>query len=92
MAELIGVVGKSGSGKTRSLMGLDPKETLIISVSGKKIPMKGFRKLYTPLDETPEGAGKTGNYYKTSNADKIIQILNLVNKVRTDIKNVVLDD
>ena len=52
--------------------------------------MKGFRTHYTPLDE--ENGGKTGNYYKTSNADKIIQILNLVNTVRTDIKNVVLDD
>lgn len=90
MSELIAAVGKSGSGKTRSLMGLNPKETLIISVSGKKIPMKGFKALYTPLDEA--NGGKTGNYYQTSKADKIIQILNLVNTVRTDIKNVVLDD
>lgn len=90
MSELIGIVGRSGTGKTRSIQGLDPKETLIISVSGKAIPMRDFAKLYTPLDE--KNGGKTGNYYKTSNADKIIQILNLVATQRTDIKNVVIDD
>lgn len=90
MAELIGIVGRSGSGKTRSIQGLDPKETLIISVSGKSIPMKGFRKHYTPLSK--DDGGKTGNYYKTSNADEMVSILNLVNKTRKDIKNVVIDD
>jgi len=90
MAECIGVVGRSGTGKTRSVQGLDPKETLIISVSGKKIPMKGFAKLYTPLDE--ENGGATGNFYKTKSADAIIQILNLVDKKRPDIKNIVIDD
>lgn len=90
MAECIGVVGRSGTGKTRAIQGLDPKETLIISVSGKAIPMKGFRKLYTPLDE--KNGGKTGNYYKTKSADSIIQILSLVDKNRPDIKNIVIDD
>ncbi len=90
MAEVVGVVGRSGTGKTRSIQGLEPKETLIISVSGKAIPMKGFKKLYTPLDEANQG--KTGNYYKTAKADKIIQILNLVDKSRPDIKNIVVDD
>lgn len=92
MAEIIGIVGRSGTGKTRSVQGLDPKETLIISISGKKIPMKGFNKLYTPLDDSKEGAGKTGNYYKTKNADMVVQILNLVDKHRPDIKNIVIDD
>ena len=74
-------------------MGLNPKETLIISVSGKKIPMKGFSKHYTPLDATPgPNAGKTGNFFKTSKSAEIIQILNLVNTVRLDIKNVVMED
>ena len=88
MAELIGVVGRSGTGKTRSVQGLDPKETLIISISGKAIPMKGFKKLYVPLSED----GSTGNYYKTSDANQIIAVLKLVDSVRKDIKNVVLDD
>lgn len=90
MSELVGIVGRSATGKTRSIQGLNPKETLVISVSGKAIPMKGFKKLYTPLDESNKGA--TGNYYKTSNADKIVQILNLVDRSRPDIKNIVIDD
>lgn len=89
MAELIGIVGRSGTGKTRSIQGLDSKETLIISISGKAIPMKGFRKHYTPLTkENP----KEGNYYKTTKATDIIGILKLVDKSRPDIKNIVIDD
>lgn len=88
MAELVAIVGRSGSGKTRSIMGLEPKETLLISVSGKKIPMKGFKDKYENLSKD----GKTGNYYKTKDSSEIIQILNLVNKSRLDIKNVVIDD
>lgn len=88
MSELVAVVGRSGTGKTRAIKGLDPKKTLLISVSGKKIPMKGFKSLYTQLSDD----GKTGNYYKTSNADRIIQILNLVDTSRPDITNIVIDD
>jgi ABC-type lipoprotein export system ATPase subunit len=88
MAEVIAVVGDSGSGKTRSLIGLDPKETLLISVAGKKIPMKGFGKNYTPLSKD----GSEGNYIRTKDSNVIIQILNLVESKRTDIKNIVIDD
>lgn len=88
MSELIAVVGRSGSGKTRSIIGLDPSETLLISIAGKKIPMKGFTSKYQQLSKD----GKTGNYYKTKNASEIVQILNLVDKSRTDIKNIVIDD
>jgi hypothetical protein len=88
MAELVAVVGRSGTGKTRSIAGLDPKETLIVSVSGKAIPMKGFKKLYTPLSDD----GKTGNYLKTSDSNKIQQLLGLVDKTRLDIKHIVFDD
>ena len=60
MAEMIAVVGQSGSGKTRGIVGLDPKETMIISVSGKALPFKGWKTKYPPLlQATPE----KGNYY-----------------------------
>ena len=35
MADLIAVVGNSGSGKSTSLENLDPKETFIINVAGE---------------------------------------------------------
>lgn len=89
MAELIGIVGRSGTGKSTSIEGLDPKDSFILSVSGKALPFKGWKKNYTPLDMK---TGKTGNYYKTSNPKSIIQTMNLINKDRTEIKNLVLDD
>ena len=88
MAELVAVVGRSSTGKTRSVIGLDSSETLIVSVSGKAIPMKGFKKLYTPLSAD----GSTGNYIKTSDSNKVQQLLSLVDKKRHDIKVVVFDD
>jgi hypothetical protein len=88
MAELVAVVGRSSTGKTRSVIGLDSSETLIVSVSGKAIPMKGFKKLYTPLSAD----GSTGNYIKTSDSNKLQQLLSLVDKKRHDIKVVVFDD
>lgn len=41
MAELIGIVGNSGSGKSTSLRNLDPKTTFIINVAGECLPIFG---------------------------------------------------
>ena len=55
MADLIAVVGASGSGKSTSLRNLDPETTFIINVAGKPLPFKGFRKNYKQY-----GIGKKG--------------------------------
>ena len=41
MAIPVLVIGKSGSGKSASMMNLNPKETALISVLGKPLPFKG---------------------------------------------------
>jgi len=41
MADLIGVVGNAGSGKSTSMRNLNPKTTFIINVAGKPLPFKG---------------------------------------------------
>lgn len=41
MAEIIYIYGKSGSGKSRSLINLDPEEYLFVNVTGKRLPFKG---------------------------------------------------
>lgn len=92
MAELVAIVGPSGSGKSTSLRNLDPKETFIISVTGKPLPFKGFKSKYTPLKQDPETKKWEGNYYIASNVDKIGTVLKLVNKAMPHIKTVVLDD
>jgi len=94
MSELIGVVGGTGTGKSTavlgneqlSIKGLDPKETVIINVSGKPLPKKGWKKLYT------EFKGETGNYLVTDNSAKIMKALEFINKNRPEITVIVIDD
>lgn len=98
MANGIAVVGDSGSGKSTSMgqneslgiIGLNPKETFIINVKGKSLPMKGWKNLYTPIDITKPPT--EGNYLATTNPELIIKTLNFINANRPEIKNVVLDD
>lgn len=88
MANLIAIVGNSGSGKSTSLRTLDPKETFIINVASKPLPFKGWKTNYTTWDkEHPEG-----NFVNTSNVDTIGKILTYINGKRSEIKNVVLED
>jgi len=83
MSEVIAIVGKSGTGKSTSVEGLNNKETYIISVAGKSLPIKGFKKLYNE---------KLKNYVETHNWKVINQILEGINQDRKDIKNIVIDD
>ena len=46
MANAVILLGKSGTGKSSSIKGLDPKETVILNVLGKKLPFKGSSSLY----------------------------------------------
>ena len=88
MANLIAVVGASGSGKSSSLRTLKPEETFIINVASKPLPFKGWRSKYTIWNkENPDG-----NYINTSNVTTIGQILNYINLKRPEIKNVIIDD
>lgn len=104
MAELIAIVGASGSGKSTSIgkndvlgiKGLNPKETFIINIAGKPLPIKGFKKDYkqfkNPAD-TPDG-----NLYspttdkKSTMGEKIARTIEYVNANRPEIKNILVDD
>jgi hypothetical protein len=79
------IIGKSGTGKTRSIVGLNPKETFLVNVIGKDLPIKGWRKNYTPYT-----TGK-GNMLISDDYATITSVLeNLKN--RKEIKYVVIDD
>ncbi len=90
----IAVVGYSGTGKSTSygqfpeigIKGLNPKETVVINVSGKDLPFKGWNKLYTGK------ISEKGNYLETSNADSIAKGIRYINENRTDIKSIIIDD
>lgn len=88
MANLIAIVGASGTGKSSSLRNLDSTKTFIINVASKPLPFKGWRSKYTIWNkENP-----TGNYINTSNVQVIGQILNYINTKRPEIKNVIIED
>lgn len=92
MADLIAVVGASGSGKSTSLRNLDPETTFIINVAGKPLPFKGFKKNYKQLVQNPETKKFEGNLYNTSDVAKIGQVLRVIDKTRPEIRTVVIED
>lgn len=88
MANLIAIVGNSGSGKSTSLRTLNPSETFIVNVASKPLPFKGWKSHYSAWNkENP-----SGNFVNTSNVEDIAKILNYINTKRTEIKNVVIED
>lgn len=97
MANAIAIVGDTGTGKSTSLVkddelgiiGVDPKETFIINVKGKPLPMRGWKKMYVAV---PEGPPITGNYFASSDAQAVIKVMKYLVTNRPDIKNVILDD
>ena len=90
MAEMIAIVGESGTGKSTSIRNLNPAETFIISTTGKRPGIKGALKKYPNFTKTD--SGYTGNFVTTANVDKIDTILKYINTKRPDVKVVVIDD
>lgn len=86
---MIAIVGESGTGKTTSIRNLDPKETFIISTTGKRPGIPGAAKKY-PTFKVEEGK-PSGNFYTTTSIDNIAKILKIVDKM-PQIKVVILDD
>jgi hypothetical protein len=93
---LIGIVGPSGEGKSTSIFpcpeigikGLDPKETVIINVMGKPLPVRGANTLYPVDKKISEG----GNYGESEDPEVIIKMLDYVIEKRPEIVNLVIDD
>lgn len=88
MANLIALVGQSGSGKSSSIRTLNAEETFIINVASKPLPFKGWRSKYTVWSKD----NPTGNYVNTSDVPTIGKILGYVNTKRPEIKNVIIED
>ena len=90
MSEMIAIVGESGSGKTTSIRNLNPEETFIISTTGKRPGIPGVKKKY-PTFAVNEGKA-TGNFYVTSDVDKIEKMLKIIDAKMPNIKTIILDD
>lgn len=50
MATGLLVIGESGSGKSTAIRNLNPKKTFIISILGKDLPFRGWKKKYTEME------------------------------------------
>lgn len=83
MSNLVLVMGESGSGKSTSIKTLDPKETVIFNILGKRLPFKGSSALYNEANK---------NLIKVDDWQGLVDLLNAVNDDAPHVKNVVIDD
>lgn len=83
MANLIGVVGAPGTGKSTSMRNLDENSTYIVNVLSKPLPFKGSAKKYNKDKK---------NYADVRTWNEVTTILRGVSEKRPDIKTIVLDD
>jgi hypothetical protein len=90
MAELIGIVGFAGTGKSTSLRNLPSEETFIISPSKDKLPIPGFKSKYKLWSkENP-----TGNFLMTKSLETVTTIIKKIDKEEKwkHIKYIVIED
>lgn len=82
MANIVIILGKSGTGKSTSIKTLDPEKTVVINTLKKRLPFKGSNSIY--------------NEDKKSlfNIDDYQTIINYIQAIsdKTDKENIVIDD
>lgn len=77
------ILGKSGTGKSTSIKGLDSKETVVINVLGKRLPFKGSNSLYNKENK---------NLFQRETYTDIISLIQNISDKATNVKNIILDD
>jgi len=82
MANVVMLLGKSGTGKSTSIKTLNPDETVIVNVLGKKLPFKGSGSLYN---------SEKKNLFRVEDYQSMINLLQACNS-QNHIKNIILDD
>ena len=87
MANIILVIGESGSGKSTATRTLKSDETFLIRVTDKDLPFQGWKKDYITYDKITG----TGNMITSHNPATLIKALALAKKGQ-HIKTVVIDD
>lgn len=83
MGKFVGIVGDTGSGKSRSILNLNSKTTVIINVLGKDLPFKGASKIYNKENK---------NIFQYDTYSDILRLLKNVNEKATHVKTIVIDD
>lgn len=83
MSNFVIILGDSGCGKSTSIKGLNPKETFIINVLGKRLPFKGSNSAYSK---------ENNNISTVSDYVTLLSVLNNINEKASHIHNIVIDD
>lgn len=83
MANAILILGKSGTGKSTSIKTLNPKETVIINVLGKRLPFKGSASMYNIENK---------NLFQLDDYSTIQSYIENISNSATYVKNIVIDD
>jgi hypothetical protein len=79
------IIGKSGSGKSRSIVGLDPTKTVVFQCCNKDLPFKSWKTKYMPKQNLVD-ISQLGFFEKA--CDNIIKI----SKNAPHITTIVIDD
>lgn len=96
MALKIAIVGDPTKGKSTGIFpnekigikGLNPKETILLSFSGKQLPVKGGSTMYPRDVKISEG----GNYMNITDVKLLPNIIKNISEKRPEIKHIVLED
>ena len=83
MANVVMVLGSAGTGKSTSIKGLNPEETVVINILGKRLPFKGSNSLYSPEKK---------NLFNVDTSDRMRAYIESINKNALNIKNIIIDD
>lgn len=83
MANIVIILGKSGTGKSTSIKTLDPKKTIIINTLKKRLPFKGSNALYNEANK---------NIFNLNEYDKVISYIENISEKSTTTENIVIDD
>lgn len=82
------VMGKSGSGKSRSLLNLDPKTSFLIQAVRKPLPFKGWRDKWREVSKEVPG----GNMLVSDNSATIRDYMWAISDRKPHIKTIAIDD
>lgn len=83
MSNVVMLLGKSGTGKSTSVKTLNPKETVVLNVLGKRLPFKGSSSMYSSENK---------NLFQVSDYAQVISLLKNIGEKAPHVKNVILDD
>ena len=83
MANICMILGPSGTGKSTSIKGLDPKETVVLNVLRKRLPFKGSGTIYNADNK---------NLFNVDEHTQIINLLNSIDQKAPHVKNVIVED